>query len=123
MNFEDERIEYQKLLLTFKAIITCEEFEWPCEIIDISLHGCLLRFKNTWEQHNIEAIYTLTLQASETVEIIMNLSIKHVIDNEVGFKCEHIDIDNSSLLRHLFASNSTASKLLARDLIELTHSV
>ena len=37
MNLEDERSEYQKLLPTFKAIITCEEFEWPCEIVDISL--------------------------------------------------------------------------------------
>ena len=119
MSLEDERIEYQKLLTTFKAIITCEEFKSPCEIIDISLNGCLLRFQNTWEQHNIEAIYTLSIQPPETTEIIMNLSVKHVIDNEVGFKCEHIN--NSSLLHHLLGSDSDASKLLARDLIELTH--
>ena len=123
MSLKDERIEYQTLLPTFKAIVTCEEFKWPCEIIDISLHGCLLRFQNTWEQHNIEAIYTLSIQPPETTEIIMNLSVKHVIDNEVGFKCEHIDIFNSSLLRHLVEPNTGASKLLDRNLNELTHPV
>lgn len=119
MNLEAEKNQPKKLLIGTQATLTHEESEWPCEIIDISLHGCLLSFKNTWEQQNIEAIYTLTVHAPETTPIIMNLSIKHVIDNEVGFKCEHIN--NSSLLHHLLGSDSDASKLLARDLIELTH--
>jgi len=121
MNSDAGRSQYQTIFDKSQAILTQEELEWPCKIIDISLHGCLVRFKNTWDQQNIEAIYTLTLQPPESTEIIMNLSIGHVIDNEVSFKCEHIDIENSSLLRHLVGPGSDANKLLARGLLELTH--
>ena len=123
MALGDVRSQYQKLLAPARAIITCDNINLPCEIIDISLNGCLLRFKTTWEQHNIEAIYTLTIHPPEDTPIIINLSIKHVIDNEVGFKCEHIDRHNSTLLHQLVGSGFNIKQLLARDLSELTHSV
>ena len=122
MTLESKRNQYQKRLTQAHTILTYEDSQWPCEIIDISLHGCLLRFTHTWEQQNIEALYTLTVQAPEISEIIMNLSISHVIDNEAGFKCEHIDIDSSALLHQLCGSSPDTNKLLARELIELTHS-
>ncbi|NOQ13621.1 MAG: PilZ domain-containing protein [Methyloprofundus sp.] len=123
MNLESKRNHYQKRLTKLQAVLTHEDSQWPCEIIDMSLHGCLLRFKHTWEQQNIESLYTLTIQAPEISAIIMNLSISHVIDNEAGFKCEHIDIDKSALLQHLLGEDSDSNKLLARELIELTHPV
>ncbi len=116
-----EFAQYQQLLAQAQATLSLEELEWHCEIIDISLHGCLLRFVHTWEQHNIEAVYTLTIQTPESDEIIMNLAISHVIDNEVGFKCEHIE--NDLLLRQLVGTISGTDKLLSRELIELTHAV
>lgn len=123
MSLGDKHSQYQRLLARLPAILSNEELEWPCEIIDLSLQGCLLRFKNTWEQynHNIEAIYTLTLQAPQSTAITMSLSIRHAIDNEVGFKCEHIDTDNRALLHHLPGADSSTSKSLARNLSELTH--
>lgn len=121
MSLEKECSQFQKLLIHVPATLSNEDSEWPCEIIDLSLYGSLLLFKNTWEQHNIEAIYTLTLQPHESTAIIMNLSISHAIGNEVGFKCEHIDSDNSTLLRHLLGSDSGTVKFLARELAELTH--
>ena len=118
MNLE----KFQQRLPHIQAILTHEDQRSPCEIIDISLHGCLLHFQNTWQQQNIEAIYTLTMQVPEIGAIVMNLSISHVIDNEAGFKCEHIGIDNSTKLQQLFDADPDTSKLLARELIELTHS-
>ena len=123
MSLDSSRIQYQTIFDKTQALLSRDELEWSCEIIDISLQGCLLRFKNTWEQQNIEAIYTLTLQPPESVAIIMNLSIRHAIANEVGFKCEHLDKNNSALLCQLAGSDSDTHKLLARDLIELTHIV
>ena len=121
MSLDASRIQYQTIFDRTQALLSRDELEWSCEIIDISSQGCLLRFKNTREQQNIEAIYTLTLQPPESTAIIMNLSISHVIANEVGFKCEHLDKNNSALLCQLAGSDSDTNKLLARDLIELTH--
>jgi len=121
MSLDASRTQYQSIFDKTQALLSRDELEWSCEIIDISSQGCLLRFKNTWEQQNIEAIYTLTLQPPESTAIIMNLSISHVIANEVGFKCEHLDKNNSALLYQLAGSDSDTNKLLARDLIELTH--
>lgn len=121
MHLDNKHSQYQNRLTQIQATLIHEDKQWPCEIMDISLHGCLLRFKHTWEQQNIEAIYTLTMQTPDISEIIMNLSISHVIDNEAGFKCEHIDRDNSTLLHHLLGTDPETHKLLARELIELTH--
>lgn len=119
---EIERHHYQRLFNSMRSLLSHEHKEWPCEIIDISLHGCLLSFENTWENQNIEAIYTLTMHPSVSKPIIMNLSMSHVIDNEVSFKCEHIDIDHNALLHQLAGTTTEAGKLLARNHLELTHS-
>ncbi|WP_221897782.1 hypothetical protein [Bathymodiolus japonicus methanotrophic gill symbiont] len=44
------------------ALLSHDDVEYPCELIDICLHGCLLGFQNTWEAHNLDTLYTLTLQ-------------------------------------------------------------
>ena len=120
MSPENDHRRFHRIFYNAQAILSDDDNQWPCELIDISLHGCLLRFKSTWAQHNLDSLYTLTLQLSETTSIIMSLSISHVIDNEVGFKCEHIDLDSISTLRRLVELNLGDSTLLERDLIALT---
>ncbi len=119
---EVEHNQYKKLFTSIHALLSHEDKEWPCEIIDISFQGCLLCFKTTWEPQNIEAIYTLTMQSPACKPIIINLSISHAIDNEVSFKCEHIDSDHRLILQQFAGTTTGASKLLARELLELTHS-
>ena len=108
-----------RILYKAEAILSCEEKTWPCEITDLSLKGCLLRFEFPWEE-NLEKIYTLTLHLSEQSKIEMALTATHVVGNNVGFKCEHIDIDSISELRRLIELNLGNSKLLERDLQALT---
>jgi len=90
-----------------------------CKLIDISLKGCLLKFESPWSAP-LENIYTLTLQLSDEVNINMQVSVSHVIADEVGFKCEHIDIDSISQLRRLVELNLGDSDILERDLLALT---
>ena len=115
-------IDHQQFHSVFNkatALLNHQNIEYPCELIDISLHGCLLRFKNTWELHNLESLYTLTLELPDTAPIIMNLSISHAVDNEVSFKCEHIDSNDTSALLHFVKLNFADSTLLNRELIAL----
>lgn len=91
----------------------------PCKIVDISLKGCLLRFDTPWVEP-IESLYTLGLQLSDEISITMQISVTHVIGNDAGFKCEHIDIDSISQLRRLVELNLGDSEMLERDLLALT---
>lgn len=118
---DKDRQQFHAIFDQAIALINHEDIEYSCKLIDISLHGCLLSFKDTWEQHNLEAPYALTLLLSDTTPIVMNLSISHVLGNEVSFKCEHIDTDDTLALSHFVNLNSANSALLDRELIELTH--
>ncbi len=109
---------FHRIHFAGEAILSCEEQTWSCEIIDLSLKGCLLRFEFPWEE-DPERLYTLTLQLSEDTQIKMEFSVTHVVDNKAGFKCEHIDIDSISALRRLVELNLGSSALLERDLLAL----
>lgn len=111
--------QYHRILYKAPAVLSCEEQAWPCEITDLSLKGCLLHFEFPWEE-NPEKIYTLTLYLTGQSTIKMALTATHVVGNNVGFKCEHIDIDSISELRRLVELNLGDSKLLERDLQALT---
>ncbi len=120
MSENNEQRHFHRIFYKSQVTLSHESMQWPCELIDISLHGCLLRFDKAWEQNNLEMLYTLTLELSEETLITMSVSVSHVIDNEVGFKCEHIDLDSISTLRRLVELNLGDSQLLERDLIALT---
>ncbi len=110
---------FHRIIYTADAILSCAEKTWHCEIIDLSLKGCLLRFELPWEEDQ-DKLYTLALRLSEQVQIKMELTATHVVGNKVGFKCEHIDIDSISELRRLVELNLGSSALLERDLLALT---
>lgn len=100
------------------ATLSSEDKTWRCEIIDLSLNGCLLQLETPFDD-NPEKLYTLTLHLSEDTQIKMELTAMHVIGDKVGFKCEHIDIDSISELRRLVELNLGSSALLERDLLAL----
>ncbi|MDO9162317.1 MAG: PilZ domain-containing protein, partial [Methylococcaceae bacterium] len=97
------------------ATLSFDNKTWLCEIIDLSLKGCLLKFDFNWKE-DLEKTYTLSLQLSEHQLIQMQVSTAHVIGNTAGFKCDHIDLDSISELRRLVELNLGDSSLLERDL-------
>lgn len=110
---------FHRIHFAEEATLSYEEKTWSCEIIDLSLKGCLLGFELPWQQ-DLEKLYTLTLPLSEETQIKMELTAMHVVGNKVGFKCEHIDIDSISELRRLVELNLGDSALLERDLLALS---
>ena len=116
---EPDNRNFHRILYNANAMLSCDEKTWPCEVIDLSLQGCLLHFELPWSEDK-DSIYTLTINLSELSKIKMELSIAHVIADNAGFKCEHIDLDSVSELRRLVELNLGDSDLLKRDLLALT---
>lgn len=116
----DDKRHFHRILYNSEATISSETDTIDCTVIDLSLKGCLLRFQTAWTEP-MENLYTLNLQLSDEISISMKISVSHVIDNEAGFKCEHIDIDSISQLRRLVELNLGDNDLLERDLLALTN--
>ncbi|MDD5580798.1 MAG: PilZ domain-containing protein [Methylobacter sp.] len=106
---------YHRILYKAEATLSCEDKIWPCKITDMSLKGCLLCFDSPWVE-DLEKLYILTLNLSDQVQITMSLTVSHVVGNNAGFKCEHIDMDSITELRRLVELNLGDSELLQRDL-------
>ena len=115
----NDKRHFYRIFYNSDVILRSEAHTLPCKLVDISLKGCLLRFDTPWTAP-LENIYTLDLKLSDEISINMQLSITHVIGNDAGFKCEHIDIDSISQLRRLVELNLGDSDMLERDLLALT---
>jgi len=115
----NEKRNFHRIFYNADVTLTTESDSLDCKLVDISLKGCLLKFETPWVG-DLEAIYTLNLQLSDELTINMQVSAAHVIGNEAGFKCEHIDIESISQLRRLVELNLGDSTILERDLLALT---
>ncbi len=114
----DQR-NFHRIFYRATATITSDSNVYPCELIDLSLKGCLIKFEQLWAEAP-ETIVMLNLQLSDEISIKMQLKAVHIVNNEVGFKCVHIDIDSISQLRRLVELNLGNSQLLERDLHALS---
>ncbi|MCK5830097.1 MAG: PilZ domain-containing protein [Methylococcales bacterium] len=118
-NITSDKRHFHRIFYNADITLSNESTIINCKLIDISLKGCLLRFDTDWSEP-LEDLYTLSLTLSDEVSITMQASVAHVISTDVGFKCEHIDIDSISQLRRLVELNLGDSHLLERDLIALS---
>lgn len=115
----DDKRRFHRIFYNADVTLTSDSDTKPCKLVDISLKGCLLRFEAPWDSP-LDQIYTVNLQLSDDENINMQLSVAHVVGDDVGFKCDHIDIDSISQLRRLVELNLGDSTLLERDLLALT---
>jgi len=109
---------FHRIFYNADVTLNSEVGTTPCKLIDISLKGCLLRFEHPWTEP-LEGLYTMKLTLSDDISITMQITVTHVIGNDAGFKCEHIDIDSISQLRRLVELNLGDSNMLERDLLAL----
>lgn len=116
---QTDKRNFHRILYKANAQLSADGQTWPCQVVDLSLKGCLLHFESPWSE-DLERLYTLSLDLSENSQISMELTVAHAVADNVGFKCEHIDIDSISELRRLVELNLGDSELLKRDLLALS---
>jgi hypothetical protein len=113
-----DKRKFHRIFYNAQAELSHEQTTWQCQIRDLSLKGCLLNFSEAW-QGEIDKLYTLSFALSNDVSITMQVSVSHVIGDNAGFKCEHIDLESITSLRRLVELNLGNSELLERDLASL----
>lgn len=118
----NDKRRYHRIFYRATATLNTGTETRECDIVDISLKGCLLRFAEPW-QSNLEAPCYFKLNLSDTTTIIMHVTPTHCVGNQIGFKCEHIDIESISELRRLVELNLGNTELLERDMQSLSEVV
>ncbi|MBD9357192.1 PilZ domain-containing protein [Methylomonas albis] len=115
----DDKRRFHRIFYHAGAVLTGSGQTYPCKIVDLSLRGCLLDLEQSLSGPP-DTLYSLKLDLSEEISITMEVMATHAVDNRVGFKCVHIDIDSISRLRRLVELNLGDSELLERELAALS---
>jgi hypothetical protein len=116
---ELERRHFQRIFYSAEAVLSDGDQAISCNIVDISMKGCLLDFGKSWSG-NRESSYRLQLDLSADVHISMQLRYTHGHSSQAGFACEKIDLNSITNLRRMVELNLGDSVLLERDLHALS---
>ena len=113
-----EQRRFTRIPFDAAATLLKDGREWPCELIDLSLKGALVREPDDWTGRTGED-YALRLQLDEDTGIHMAVRVAHTEEQQIGLACLDIDLDSVSHLRRLVELNLGDAALLERDLIAL----
>ncbi|MDX1490300.1 MAG: PilZ domain-containing protein [Pseudohongiellaceae bacterium] len=114
----DNRRAFTRVFFDAETVISQGTKSWPVELIDISLHGLLVKDPgdmNLVANSKLEA----DIHLAGDLAIRMHLHIAHQEDDLIGLVCDDIDIDSMTHLRRLVELNTGDTGLLERELSAL----
>jgi hypothetical protein len=94
---------------------------WHCRLIDVALKGILTTLPSNWRGKIGDHYLVEMLTDNEEASIRMEVSVAHIEEDHIGFRCEHIDLDSVTHLRRLLELNLGDAEILYRELSELSH--
>jgi hypothetical protein len=92
---------------------------WDAEVLDISLKGALLSRPENWTMPLGEPCELIVHLNDHETGIVMAVSLRHVEETRLGFKCEYIDLESASHLKRLVELNLGDQALLDREFAHL----
>lgn len=113
-----ERRRFHRVLFDAPCEIHQAENVWDSQVLDISLKGALVSRPAHWNGA-VDAPLEVIVQLENGAAIVMAVLLKHVEPDQLGFKCQYIDLESASHLRRLVELNIGNDDILHRDLAEL----
>jgi len=100
------------------ATLKDEQHSWETSLLDISLHGALIRTPDAFEAVPAQS-YQLAVHLEGGPDICMDVEVAHQENEELGLNCKDIDVDSITHLRRLVELNLGDPELLERELSAL----
>lgn len=119
-NQEDKRI-FSRIPFDSAVRIVMDSKHWDSTLLDISLKGALVQRPEGWDAAEDDSCI-LEITLGEDLIIRMETRVAHTQNDQIGFRCEHIDLESITHLRRLVELNTGDEELLARELHALTSS-
>ncbi len=113
-----EQRRFSRIPFDVKVTLKDATHTWETDLLDISLHGALVKIPETFET-NAEQRYQLAIHLEGGPDICMDVDIAHQEAHELGLNCHDIDVDSITHLRRLVELNLGDPELLERELSAL----
>jgi hypothetical protein len=114
-----ERRRFKRIPFDARTELRQGEQRWPVNLLDLSLKGLLIEKPAPW-QDDAEAPFSADIHLGDDALVSMELRLAHDEERQLGFKCEHIDLDSITHLRRVIELNLGDPQALERELGELT---
>lgn len=115
MSYDKNRRHFWRATFNAPVRLTSDTGTVDVQLIDISLKGALFEVPPGW-QGRVDEPCHLKLHLTEGVIIGMWGRVVHLDGQNVGFRCDNIDLDSITHLRRLVELNSGDPKLLEREI-------
>ncbi|MBF6030697.1 PilZ domain-containing protein [Pseudomonas sp. P115] len=92
--------------------------EWPVQLVDLSLKGLLVQRPEPWLGDSTQP-FDVDIHLDAETDVRMQVRLTHDDHGQLGFVCEHIDLDSISHLRRLIELNLGDEEELHRELAAL----
>ncbi len=115
---QSEQRQFSRIPFDVPVTLSLGEQQWHSGLIDVSLHGALVRSPPDFEA-DAQQDYRLAIHLEGGPDIHMVIRVAHRDDEELGLQCKDIDVDSITHLRRLVELNLGEPELLERELSAL----
>lgn len=115
---QNERRHYQRIPFIAEVIMSNDDQEWSCVLLDISLKGMLVVSPGDITPDD-QKDYDIELVLGEDATIRMAAKISHVNHDQWGMQWTNIDLEGLTHLRRLLELNLADPEEMHRELAEL----
>jgi len=115
---QEQQRQFSRIPFEVPVTLQTEQQSWETDLIDISLHGALIKTPQTFEADQ-DQLYQLAIHLDGGLDICMDVLIAHHENEGLGLHCKNIDADSITHLRRLIELNLGHPELLERELSAL----
>ncbi|QOL27018.1 PilZ domain-containing protein [Thalassotalea sp. LPB0316] len=115
----ENRRQFTRILFAIDAQLIIDDQRYLVSIHDISLNGALVSHPCFGDSF-IKKIGTLTFELIDNERVEMHVAVMHESENELGLRCNAMDIDSMSHLRRMIELNLGDDSQLHKELSQLT---
>ncbi len=101
----DEKRYFSRINFTAKSQIESNDKVYEGELLDLSLRGALLRFKDQIPLKKCDQCTLLVHLHSSDIKLIFDAELVHIHQNNLGFRFISEDIGTMTHLRNLLSLN------------------
>jgi len=113
-----DRRRFRRIAFDAKTELRQNGREWPAQLVDLSLKGLLVQRPEDWKG-NKALPFDVDIRLDAKAHIKMQVRLTHEDHGQLGFVCQHIDLDSISHLRRLVELNLGDEAELHRELAAL----
>ena len=116
---QSERRRFTRISFDARTELRQGDKSWPVELVDISLHGLLVKQPEDLSADMGQAFQAVVHLAGDEIELVMPVHLARIHPPFLGLECSAMELESISHLRRLIELNLGDPHLLDRELVHL----